>query len=106
VAAAIFVAVSFNFVLNRRFSFSTGRSRSWPIQFAAYFGASSLGAVINYAVTLVLISRDPSMLPQLAAAAGIACATTSNFIASRYLVFRASHIRPSRAIEARRTNRS
>jgi putative flippase GtrA len=33
---------------------------------------------------------------QLAALVGIAAATAFNFVASRYLVFRSSHIRPPR----------
>jgi dolichol-phosphate mannosyltransferase len=94
VAAAIFVAMCFNFVLNRRFSFPMARSGSWLRQFFAFVTASSVGAVINYGTTLFLLARVPSMLPQVAAVAGITVGTVSNFVASRYLVFRSSHIRP------------
>jgi putative flippase GtrA len=56
--------------------------------------ACSVGALINYAVTLLFMGETFSLRPQLAALIGIAAATAFNFIASRYLVFRSSHIRP------------
>jgi dolichol-phosphate mannosyltransferase len=97
VAAAIVLSMVFNFVLNRRFSFGeTRRQRSWIRQFVGFMAACSAGAVINYVVTLLLLGRGQtfSRYPQLAALIGIAVATAFNFIASRYLVFRSSHIRP------------
>lgn len=94
VAAAIFTAMCSNFALNRRFSFSYARGGPWPRQFVSFLGASSVGAVINYATTLFVLSRVPTLAPQLAALAGIAVGTLFNFIASRYLVFRSTHVRP------------
>jgi dolichol-phosphate mannosyltransferase len=85
----------FNFVLNRRFSFGEKRREGWLRQFLGFMSACSLGALINYAVTLVLIGGAFGWPPQLAALVGIAAATAFNFIASRYLVFRSSHIRPA-----------
>jgi putative flippase GtrA len=92
VASAIFVSMCFNFVLNRRFSFSV-RRRPWVRQFLGYVAASSVGALINYAVTFVMLGQMPGLRPQLAALIGIAVGTAFNFAASRYLVFRASHVR-------------
>lgn len=94
VAAAIALSMVFNFVLNRRFSFGESRRESWLKQFVGFMAACSVGALINYAVTLLFIGRLFSLRPQLAALVGIAAATAFNFIASRYLVFRSSHIRP------------
>jgi dolichol-phosphate mannosyltransferase len=94
IGAAIFVSMCFNFVLNRRFSFSAARHRAWPVQFVRFLAASSIGALINYGATVVLLNRMPAMRPQLAALVGIAIGTGFNFVASRYLVFRASHVRP------------
>jgi dolichol-phosphate mannosyltransferase len=94
VAAAIFTSMCFNFVLNRRFSFSAARHRAWPRQFVKFVAASSIGALINYGVTVFLIHRLPELRPQLAAVLGIAIGTGFNFAASRYLVFRAQHVRP------------
>ena len=94
VAAAIFLSMCFNFVLNRRFSFSLARGRSWVRQFAGYLAASSAGALINYSTTLFVLGRFGTR-PQAAALVGIVAGTSFNFIASRYLVFRVSHVRPA-----------
>jgi len=93
VALAIWVAMTFNFVLNRRFSFALARRGSWWRQYLRFVAASSVGALINYSLTLALLIRLPLVPPQLAALAGVAVATGVNFMASRYLVFRAVHIR-------------
>jgi dolichol-phosphate mannosyltransferase len=94
VATAIVLSMGFNFVLNRRFSFGETRKESWIRQFVGFMAACSLGALINYAVTMVLIRKAFPESKQIAALFGIAAATAFNFIASRYLVFRSSHIRP------------
>jgi dolichol-phosphate mannosyltransferase len=94
VATAIVLSMVFNFVLNRRFSFGESRKGSWLRQFAGFMTACSVGALINYAVTIVFMGKSFSLRPQLAALLGIAAATAFNFMASRYLVFRSSHIRP------------
>jgi dolichol-phosphate mannosyltransferase len=92
VAAAIFGSMCFNFALNRRFSFVGARGGQWLRQFASFVAASSVGAVINYFATLFVLGRG--VRPQLAALVGIAVGTAFNFLASRYLVFRTSHVRP------------
>ncbi|HET9371913.1 MAG TPA: glycosyltransferase family 2 protein [Vicinamibacterales bacterium] len=94
VAAAIFVAMCFNFVLNRRFSFSEARHGSRVRQFFGFVAASSVGAAVNYAVTMFMLSHPMGMRPQAAALIGIAAGTLFNFVTSRYLVFRMSHVRP------------
>jgi len=93
VALAIGVSMTSNFVLNRRFSFSCARGGSWAQQYLRFVGASIMGALVNYALTLVLLNRFPGLLPQVAALVGIALGTGINFAASRYLVFRAVHLR-------------
>ncbi len=93
VALAIWVAMSSNFVLNRRFSFSFARAGSWWGQYVRFVAASIGGALINYAVTVLLLGHIRGLLPQVAALAGIAMGTGINFAASRYLVFRTAHLR-------------
>jgi dolichol-phosphate mannosyltransferase len=92
VAAAILISMCFNFVLNRRFSFAGARARAWPRQLARFVMASSVGAIINYVGTVALLHWFPRLVPQMASLVGIALGTTFNFVASRYLVFRASHV--------------
>jgi len=94
VASAILIAMTFNFVLNRRFSFSFARTGRWWRQYIQFVMASSIGAVVNYTITVVLLGQFPSLFPQVAALIGIAVGTAFNFIASRYMVFRATHVRP------------
>jgi dolichol-phosphate mannosyltransferase len=93
-AAAIFLSMCFNFVLNRTFSFSHARHRAWPRQFVSFLAASSLGALINYGTMVFLVAHLRGIRPELAALVGIAVGTGFNFVASRYLIFRAAHVRP------------
>lgn len=94
VATAIVLSMVFNFVLNRRFSFGQKVAEGWFRQFVGFMAACSFGALMNYAVTMVFMRMFPLLKPQVAALIGIAVATLFNFVASRYLVFRSTHIRP------------
>lgn len=97
VGTAIVLSMVFNFVLNRRFSFGQKVAEGWFRQFVGFMAACSFGALMNYAATLFLMRTFPTLRPQIAALIGIAVATLFNFVASRYLVFRSTHIRPSAA---------
>jgi dolichol-phosphate mannosyltransferase len=88
VGAAILVSMSGNFILNRRFSFASARSGSWWSQYLRFLTASSIGALLNYVVTLSVLAYVPGLPAQLAALFGIAVGTAVNFLASRYLVFK------------------
>jgi dolichol-phosphate mannosyltransferase len=94
VGGAIFAAMTSNFVLNRRFSFSYARRGSWWPQYLRFVSASSAAALVNYVVTLSILARVPAAAPQLAALLGIAAGTGLNFAASRYLVFNAVRVHP------------
>jgi dolichol-phosphate mannosyltransferase len=96
VALAIVVSMCFNFVLNRRFSFQAVGRGSWWRQFLGFVAASSVGALVNYATAVLVLSRASGVSPQMAALAGIAVGTAFNFVASRYLVFRSAHVRARR----------
>lgn len=91
-AAAIFVAMLSNFVLNRRFTFSYARNGSWTRQLVGFIGASSFGAVVNYATILLMLHIWPTLerVPQIPSVAGILAGLVFNFFTSRYLVFRVS----------------
>ncbi len=90
VALAIFIAMVFNYFLNRWITF--GEDRHGPVwrQLPAFIAACSLGAVVNYAVTLSVIAAWPlaRRFPQIAAVFGILAGLTFNYLASRFWVFR------------------
>lgn len=94
VASAIALSMVFNFVLNRRFSFSYARQGSIVRHFVGFVAACSLGALVNYALTLTLMRAPIGASPQVAALAGIAAGSLLNFLTNRYLVFRQQHVRP------------
>jgi dolichol-phosphate mannosyltransferase len=95
IALAIWVSMSTNFMLNRRFSFAFARGGSWWGQYVRFVAASACGALVNYVVTVALLDHVPGLLPQVAALGGIMVGTGINFAASRYLVFRTAHVRLS-----------
>ena len=90
VGGAILTAMTSNFLLNRRFSFSFARQGVWWPQYLRFVSASSVAGLVNFAVTVSVLSRAPDLAPQVAALIGIAAGTGINFVASRYLVFNAS----------------
>jgi dolichol-phosphate mannosyltransferase len=91
IALAIAVSMVWNFALNRRFSFSYARKQSIAGQFAGFVAACSLGAVVNYFVTLGL--WDVFRYKQTAAIAGVVAGTLFNFVANRFFVFRQEHVK-------------
>jgi dolichol-phosphate mannosyltransferase len=91
IAAAIAISMLWNFVLNRRFSFSYARDGSIARQFLGFVAASSLGAVVNYATTIEVWHLI--RYKQMAALIGVLAGTSFNFIASRFVVFRTKHIK-------------
>lgn len=93
VVAAILVSMSWNFLMNRRFTFSYARRESLVGQFAKFAAACSAGALVNYLVTTHLWSAASHT--EWAAIAGILSGTLFNFTASRYLVFRTRHFTQS-----------
>lgn len=94
VAVAILASMCFNFVLHRRLRPGEARKLAWPRQFARFVAFSSLGAGINFVVTLLCYAQLPGPPVQVAALAGIAAGTVVNFVASRYLLLREAHLRP------------
>jgi dolichol-phosphate mannosyltransferase len=92
IALAIAVSMVWNFALNRRFSFSYARGRSILPQLGGFVAACSLGALVNYGVTLAL--WNTFSVKQAAAVVGVAAGTLLNFVANRFFVFRYEHITP------------
>jgi dolichol-phosphate mannosyltransferase len=91
VAFAIVVSMCWNFAFNRRFTFSYARNESIVRQFIGFVAACSVGAIVNYFTTMAL--WEAFQLKQLSAFIGVLIGTGFNFVASRFLVFRAKYIR-------------
>ncbi len=85
-ALAIAGSMIWNFVLNRRFSFSYARSRSWTRQFIGFLTACSAGAIVNYVASVGVLTFWPSVRPQVAAVIGVVASMGFNFVAARYCV--------------------
>jgi dolichol-phosphate mannosyltransferase len=91
VATAIIISMIWNFILNRRFSFSYARKESIVAQFLGFVAACSVGAVVNYFMTTGL--WEVIRLKQVAALIGVLAGTFFNFVASRFVIFRSKHVK-------------
>lgn len=97
IVIGIATSVTFNFFMNRRFSFSYAKEGRILPQYLSFLTASAVGMFVNFTVALLLFPRFVAAeLPfalQLASMAGVVCGLTFNFIGSRYFAFRKRHIR-------------
>ena len=98
IGAAIAISMGFNFVLNRRFTFSWARNGAIVKQFLGYVGACSVGAICNYLVSSQLLVEFPAFYPQLAALFGIAAGLGVNFLLSMFAVFKPPAGKPASAL--------
>jgi dolichol-phosphate mannosyltransferase len=87
-ALGIAVSLVFNFLLNRRFTFSYASRRPMLTQFFGFAAACSLGAAVNYVFALATLHVFPATYPQIASLIGIAAGSILNFMTNRYAVFR------------------
>jgi dolichol-phosphate mannosyltransferase len=89
-ALGIWVAMSWNFILHRHFTFAFSRVENIRKQYWRFVTSCGLGAVISWsvAVSLPYASEFFSRVPLLAAGLGIVAGTVSNFLLSRHWVFR------------------
>jgi dolichol-phosphate mannosyltransferase len=93
VAISILGAMGTNFALSRRFGAVVAPGLPFSRQLVRYVTASTPGAVVNYLATLLALARLPAWPVQAAALLGIAIGAAFNFTASRYLAFKARHVR-------------
>jgi len=93
VAISIAISMVWNFMLNRRFSFSYARHQSIIRQFLGFVAACSVGAAVNYATTMELWGLI--QYKQIAAFLGVCAGTFFNFVASRFVIFRTRHVKTS-----------
>ncbi len=87
---AIWIAMTWNFWLNRRITFSYSRKSSLPQQYAKFVLTCSVGAVVNWGVSIGLVRGVHffSDAPILAAVVGVAAGTLFNFALSMNWAFR------------------
>jgi dolichol-phosphate mannosyltransferase len=103
-AAAIWVAMTWNFGLNRRFTFSYARGRALLPQYLFFCLSCGLGAVVNWCTSLGLSSLFEPFAdrPLLAAACGVVAGSVCNFVLCNTAVFqRARKPEPQPALEQR-----
>ena len=89
-AMAIFIAMTWNFWLNRRVTFSYGRHLSVCKQYLRFVASCGIGMMISWSISVVL-SENVDMFNGkilLAAIIGIFAGTLTNFTLSRYWVFK------------------
>lgn len=89
-AIAIWVAMTWNYLLNRHLTFSEARTRSIFYQYVLFCISCSLGAVVSWSVFAGLHSCLALCMthPVLPASAGIIGGTLLNFAMSKYVAFR------------------
>ncbi|QDH17500.1 GtrA family protein [Swingsia samuiensis] len=91
--AAYFVAATFNWILNRFWTFRTTSSDNQHLilQWARFLLANSCGFFLNRGAVFILYALLPITrnYPGIALAIGAACGMFANFSLSRKLVFRA-----------------
>jgi dolichol-phosphate mannosyltransferase len=87
---AIMVAMNWNFVLNRTFTFADSRQRSIGKQYLGFVTACALGAVANWTISVALRRSliIPGNNPLIAAAVGVIAGALFNFLLCNMLVFR------------------
>jgi dolichol-phosphate mannosyltransferase len=89
-AVAIWVAMTWNFYWNRRWTFFESRDGSVLRQYLLFCGACLLGAVVSWGTSVALWKYLTffAQYPVVAAAIGIVAGVVFNFVASCRLVFR------------------
>lgn len=88
-AIAIWVAMTWNFYWNRRWTFFESRQHSILRQYLLFCGACLIGAVVSWGTSVGLWHLVPffTKYPIVAAIIGIIAGTLFNFVASSRLVF-------------------
>lgn len=91
-ALAIAIAMTWNFNLNRRFTFVGARSGPLLRQYVLFCLSCGVGAIVNWNISTWLWLRWSSVLrfPAVAAMAGIAAGVLLNYALSARLVFRST----------------
>jgi dolichol-phosphate mannosyltransferase len=97
-AVAIWVAMTWNFYWNRRWTFFDSHRRSVLAQYLLFSGACLVGAVVSWATSVGLwhLVSFFHAYPLVAALIGIIAGTLFNFVASSRFVFRRSAVKSAK----------
>lgn len=89
-ALAIWVAMTWNFALNRRFTFAKARDGSWWRAYLGFCGSCLLGALVNWSVSMSLCKMLTLFASHrmLAAVLGAVSGAAWNYLLCRHFVFR------------------
>jgi len=89
-AVAIVAAMTWNFLLNRCWTFSESRGDALMFQFARFCAACAFGGVVNWSVSVWLSSHVPlfATQPQWAAIIGVCAGYAANYVLSHRFAFR------------------
>ena len=87
---AIWLAMSWNFLLNRTLTFSSAQHAPMLRQYIAFCGSCMVGAVVNWSTSVSLCSVHPFFESHkvVAAMAGVVGGLAFNYLLCRHLVFR------------------
>ncbi len=86
---AIWIAMTWNFWLNRTVTFSFSKNEPWWRQYVAFCGSCLVGALVNWGASLWLTQSFPFFEAHklMAAAVGVVAGTLFNFTLCRIVVF-------------------
>lgn len=86
---AIWIAMTSNFIANRRFTFSYARNESALRQYLGFCASCLLGATVNWSTSMALLAYYPFFAENSIAAAvvGVAAGTIFNYVLCRDVVF-------------------
>jgi putative flippase GtrA len=92
-AFSIFVAMAFTWLGNRYFTFRERRARGFSAamrEWLKFIGANSVGAVVNYGVSVLMVHYGPPPLDNkyIAQACGVLAGLVFNFTLSSKMVFK------------------
>lgn len=89
-ALAIWIAMSWNFFINRRFTFPSSRSRPILQQYILFCISCLLGAALNWSVFMALYSNFAfcQSWPLLTAFVGIFVGFVANFLLTKHIAFK------------------
>lgn len=105
-AVAIWIAMSWNFVLNRQFTFGTDRHQRGLKQYGLFCASCLGGAVVSWGTSVGLSHQSVFFGGHLllAAVLGVVAGTGLNYLFSRHVTFRLNPAKTGNATACGRTN--